>query len=56
MQVESLEEYIQEFGIDINSAQDFRNAEKTFNAIQHEEISLLRMYTTEEIDQLREIN
>lgn len=56
MELNSVDDYIQDFGIDIKSAQDFRNAEKTFNAIQHEEISLLRMYTTEEIDQLREIN
>ena len=56
MQIDSVDDYIQDFGVVINSAQDFRNAEKTFNAIQHEEISLLRMYTTEEIEQLREIS
>jgi len=56
MELNSVDDYIQDFGIDIKSAQDFRNAEKTFNAIQHEEISLLRMYTTEEIEQLREIS
>ena len=56
MELHSIDEYIQDFGVEIKSAQDFRNAEKTFNLIQQEEISLLRMYTSEEIEQLREIN
>jgi hypothetical protein len=56
MSFDSVDDYISEFGIEINPAQDFRNAEKTFNLIQQEEISLLRMYTSEEIEQLRDIN
>ena len=56
IELNSVDDYIQDFGIGINSAQDFRNAEKTFNAIQHEELSLLRMYNSEELEQLREIN
>lgn len=56
MSFNSVDDYINEFGIEVNSAQDFRNAEKTFNLIQQEELALLRMYDTSEIEQLQEIN
>ena len=56
MSFDSVDDYISEFGIEINLAKDFRNAEKTFNLIQQEELALLRMYDTSEIEQLQEIN
>lgn len=56
IQLDSVDEYIQEFGIEINSADDYRRAEKTFKLIKKEELALLRMYTSDEIEMLREIN
>lgn len=53
--VGTLEDFVDEYGYDINSVQDFRRCERMHKAVVKEYRGLCRIFTEEELEELREI-
>ena len=53
--VGTMDEFMSEFGYEINSATDMANFLLTYNAVQKEYKDLLSIFTEEQMEELREI-